>query len=73
MDQRPLDAAVLMIVITCFTAPVAAAMLGYTVHYQFGLSRQEIRTTAVVAAIIITIVIATFLAISFFFKRLRRD
>jgi hypothetical protein len=73
MDQRLLDAAVLMIVITCFTAPVAAAMLGYTVHYQFGLSRQEIRTTAVVAAIIIAIVMATFLAISFFFKRLRRD
>jgi chromate transport protein ChrA len=71
MDQHPLDTAFVMIAITCFTAPVAAAMLGYSVHYQFGLSRQEIRITAVVAAIMITIVIAAFLAIGFFFKRLR--
>jgi hypothetical protein len=71
MDQHPLDTAFVMIAITCFTAPVAAAMLGYSVHYQFGWSRQEIRTTAVVAAIIITVVIAAFLAIGFFFKRLR--
>jgi hypothetical protein len=53
---------------TCFTAPVAAAMLGYTAHFNFGLSRQEICTPAVVVAI----VIATFVSIDFFFKRLRR-
>ena len=72
MDQRQLDASALMIAVTCFTAPMAAAMLGYIAHYNFGLSRLEIRTPAVVGAIIIAVVIATSVAIDFFCRRLRK-
>ena len=72
MDQRQIDASASMIAITCFTAPMAAAMLGYTAHYNFGLTRQQIRTPAVVGAIIIAVVIATLVAVEFFSKRLRR-
>ena len=72
MDQRQVDAAEFMIAVTFFTAPMAAAMLGYIAHYNFGLSRQEIRTPAVVGAIIIAVVIATLMAIDFFNRRLRK-
>ena len=72
MDQRQVDASAFMIGVTCFTAPMAAAMLGYTAHYNFGLTRQEIRTPAVVGAIIIGVVIATLMAIDFFCRRLRK-
>jgi hypothetical protein len=40
-------------------AVVAAFMLGYTAHYGLGLSRQEIRTPAVIAAAIIGLLLAT--------------
>jgi hypothetical protein len=72
MDQRQVDAAKFMIAVTFFTAPTAAAMLGYIAHYNFGLSRQEIRTPAVGGAIIIAVVIATLMAIDFFNRRLRK-
>lgn len=72
MDQRQVDASALIITVTCFTAPLAAAMLGYTAHYNFGLTGPEIRTAAVVGAIIIGIVIATLMAIDFFRRRLRK-
>jgi Kef-type K+ transport system membrane component KefB len=72
MDQRQVDASAFMIAITCFTAPMAAAMLGYTAHYNFGLTRQEIRTPAVVGAILIAAVIAALMAIDFFCRRLRK-
>jgi hypothetical protein len=72
MDQRQIDASASMIAITCFTAPMAAAMLGYTAHYNFGLTRQQIRTPAVVGAIIIAVIIATRMAINFFCRRLRK-
>ena len=72
MDQRQIDGLAFMVAVTCFTAPLAAAMLGYIAHYEFGLSRQEIRTPALVGAIIIAVVIATLVAVDFFFKRLRR-
>ena len=49
-----------------------AAMLGYIAHYNFGLSRLEIRVPAVVGAIIIAVVIATSAAIDFFCRRLRK-
>ena len=72
MNQRQLDESAFMIAVTCFTAPMAATMLGYTAHYNFGMTRQEIRTLAVIGAIIIAIVIATLVAIDFFCRRLRK-
>lgn len=56
-----------MTAVTCFTAPVAAAMPGYIAHYNFGLSRLEIRIPALVGAV----VIATPVKIDFFYRRLR--
>jgi hypothetical protein len=47
-------------------------MLGYIAHYNFGLSRLEIRIPAVVGAVIIAAVIATLVAIDFFSRRLRK-
>ena len=70
MNQRQVHESAFMIAVTCFTAPMAAAMLGYTAHYNFGLTRQEIRTPAVIGAIIIAIVIAVLVAIDFFCRRL---
>jgi hypothetical protein len=72
MDRRQADTFAFMIAVTCFTAPVAAAMLGYIAHYNFGLSRLEIRIPAVVGAVIIAVVIATSEAIDFFCRRLRK-
>jgi hypothetical protein len=51
---------------------MAAAMLGYIAHYDFGLSRQEIRTPAVVGAAVIAVVIVTLAALDFFRKRPRK-
>lgn len=72
MDQRQVDASAIMIALTCFTAPTTAAMLGYTAHYNFGLTRQEIRTLAIIGAISIAIAVATLVAIDFFYRRLRK-
>jgi hypothetical protein len=55
MDGRQADTFAFMTAVTCFTTPVAAAMLGYIAHYNFGLSRLEIRKPAVVGAVIIAI------------------
>ena len=68
MDRRQADTFAFMIAVTCFTAPVAAAMLGYIAHYNFGLSRLELSIRAVVGAVII----ATSMAIDFFCRRLRK-
>ncbi len=72
MDQRQTNVFASIIAVTCFTAPLAAAMLGYIAHYDFGLTRQEIRTPALVGAIIIAVVIATLVAVDFLSKRLHR-
>jgi hypothetical protein len=72
MDQRQINVFASIIAVTCFTAPMAAAMLGYIAHYDFGLTRQEIRTPALVGAIIIAVVIATLVAVDFLSKRLHR-
>jgi hypothetical protein len=50
------------------TAAATALTLAYIAHYDFGLSRQEIRTPAVAAAAII----AMLMAVEFFGKRLRK-
>jgi hypothetical protein len=72
MERRQADTFAFVTAVTCFTAPVAAAMLGYIAHYNFGLSRLEIRIPAVVGAVIIAVVIATSEAIDFFCRRLRK-
>ena len=72
MDQRQVDTSAFMIAVTYFTAPVAAAMLGKIAHYNFGLSRQEIRIPATVGAVVIAVVIATLVVFDFFRKRLRK-
>jgi hypothetical protein len=51
------------------TATTSALTLAYVAHYDFGLSRQQIRTPAVVAAGITAMV----MAIEFFGKKLRRS
>jgi hypothetical protein len=59
MDQRQADTLAFMIAVTCFTAPMAAAMLGHIAHY-------KIRTPAVVDAAVIAVVIVTLVALDFF-------
>jgi chromate transport protein ChrA len=50
-------------------AAIAVALtLGYIAHYDFGLSRVEIRTPALVGAGIIAVLVA----VEFFGKKLRR-
>jgi energy-converting hydrogenase Eha subunit H len=50
------------------TAAVAALTIGYVAHYDFGLSRLGIRTSALVSAV----VVATLLATEYFEKNLRK-
>jgi hypothetical protein len=59
---------VLTYVMAASTATTAALTLAYVAHYDFGLSRQQIRTPAVVAACVIAVVVA----MEFFGKKLRR-
>jgi hypothetical protein len=50
------------------SALVVAFMLGYSAHYQWGLSQSAIRTDALLAALLI----GTLVAIEFFGKTLRK-
>jgi undecaprenyl pyrophosphate phosphatase UppP len=59
---------VLSFLMSVVTAAITALSLAYIAHYDFGLSRQEIRTPAVVAAA----VIAALVAVEFFGKKLRK-
>jgi hypothetical protein len=59
---------VLSFVMSVVLAAVTALSLAYIAHYDFGLSREEIRTLAVVGAV----VIAASVAIEFFGKKLRK-
>jgi hypothetical protein len=58
------------IVVMCSGAAafLVAATLGYIAHYDFGLSRQEIRIPAVTGAAIIALLVAT----EYFGKKLRK-
>jgi hypothetical protein len=59
---------VLIFVMAASTAIATARTLAYIAHYDFGLSRQEIRTPAVVGAAVIAVLVA----IEFFGKKLRK-
>jgi hypothetical protein len=50
------------------TAVTTALSLAYIAHYNFGLSREEIRTPAIVGAAIIAVLVA----VEFFGKKLRK-
>jgi hypothetical protein len=58
------------IVVMCSSAAaiVAAIMLGYVARYDFGLSREQIRTPAVIGAAAIALLIA----VEYFGKKLSR-
>jgi hypothetical protein len=59
---------VLTYLMAATTAAITALSLAHIAHYDFGLSRQEIRTPAVVAAA----VIAALVVVEFFGKKLRK-
>jgi len=59
---------VLAFLMSVVAAAVTALSLAYIAHYDFGLSRQEIRTPAVVGAV----VIAALVTIEFFGKKLAK-
>ena len=59
---------VLAFLMSVLTAAFAALWLAYIAHYDFGLSRREIRTPAVVGAAVIAVLVA----IEFFGKKLRK-
>jgi len=59
---------VLVVVMSLGAAVMAAVTVGYVAHYDFGLSRQDIRTSALVGAI----VIVALLAVELFGEKLRK-
>jgi hypothetical protein len=65
--EKTLDR-VIGIMMAATTATAVSLSLAYIAHYDFGFSRQEIRTPALVAAA----VIAMLMAVEFFGKRLRK-
>ena len=65
--EKPVDR-VVSLVMAMGTATGAALSLAYIAHYDFGLSRQQIRTPAVVGAAIIAVLVA----VEFFGKKLRK-
>ena len=65
--ETPVDR-VLTYLMAMGTATMAALTLAYIAHYDVGLSRQEISTSAVAAAA----VIAMLVAVEFFAKKLRK-
>jgi membrane associated rhomboid family serine protease len=48
----------LVVLMATGAATLVALTLGYVAHYDFGLSRQEIRTSAAIAAAIIGLLLA---------------
>jgi hypothetical protein len=59
---------VLSFLMSVVAAASTALSLAYIAHYDFGLSRQEIRTPAVVGAAVIAVLVA----VEFFGKKLRK-
>jgi hypothetical protein len=67
MESGPSDLAILRWFAAIGTI-VTALSMGYIAHYEFGFSRQEIRTPAVVGAAVIGLLVAT----EYFGKKLRK-
>jgi len=68
MDASQRETVVIMILIAGGSAAFAALLLGCVAHFDFGLSREQIRLPAVFGAAII----AVLMAVEFFAKGLRR-
>jgi hypothetical protein len=65
--EKTLDR-VIVIMMATSTAVAVSLWLAYIAHYDFGLSRQEIRTPALVAAAVIAVLVA----VESFGKKLRK-
>jgi len=59
---------VLSLMMAMSTAAAAALSLAYIAHYDFGLSCEEIRTAALVGAVVIAVLVA----VEFFGKKLAK-
>jgi hypothetical protein len=59
---------VLLVIVGVGLAALAAVTVGYVAHYDFGLSRQEIRTPALVGVV----VIGALLAVEHFGQKFRK-
>ena len=59
---------VLSFLMSVVIAAITALSMAYIAHYDFGLSREEIRTPALVGAGIIAVLVA----VEFFGKKLRK-
>jgi hypothetical protein len=58
---------VLAVIVSGAVAVMAAGTVGYIAHYDFGFSREEIRTPALIGAVVIGVQ----LAVEHFGKKLR--
>jgi predicted membrane protein len=59
------------LVVVCMAA-VAALTVGYIAHYDYGLSRLDIRTSALIGATILALIVALLSATEHFEKNLRK-
>ena len=65
--ERPVDRALLFLM-SVITAAITALALALVAHFDFGLSREEIRSAAMVGAGVVTMLVA----VEFFGKKLRK-
>jgi hypothetical protein len=65
--ERPVDRALLFLM-SVVTAAITALALALVAHFDFGLSREEIRSAAMVGAGVVTMLVA----VEFFGKKLRK-
>jgi hypothetical protein len=65
--ERPVDRALLFLM-SVVTAAITALALALVAHFDFGLSREEIRSAAMVGAGVVTMLVA----VEFLGKKLRK-
>jgi len=58
MDRPQRETTMIILLIAGGSATLAALVLGYVAHYDFELSRQQIRTPAVLGAVLIGVLMA---------------
>jgi hypothetical protein len=68
MTDESFERTTIVVMCSGAAAIVAAIMLGYIAHYNYGLSREQIRNPAVIGAAAIALLIA----VEYFGKKLRR-
>ena len=66
--MEPILSKIAGLVVSASAAALAAFTVGHIAHYDLGVSRQEIRTPALISAALI----AALLAIEYFGKKLRK-